>query len=80
MQYEILRDLFKNLQFKNNKYDMAKRKMLQELISKFKDKKKRFLFLKRLINVYKLPIPFALGLSYVYQYIKRLQYKGETNL
>lgn len=75
MQYVMLKEIIDEHEFSNDKFSEAKSKILYVSLNKFKDKSKKFLFYQRLINKYKLPLPIALGLSYLYQYIKRIQFK-----
>lgn len=75
MQYVMLKEIIVKHKFSIDKYSKAKSKILDVSLNKFKDKNKKFLFYQLLINKYKLPLPIALGLSYLYQYIKRIQFK-----
>jgi glycosyltransferase involved in cell wall biosynthesis len=71
MQHEMLKKIIKDMEFSDDKYDIIQKDIFKQEIIKFKDKSKKFIFYKILINKYKLPESLAFLISLVYQYYIR---------
>ena len=78
MQYEMLKEIIKSLEFSNDRFEIIRKDMLNQEIRKFRAKSKKFIIFKILMNKYKLPEPIAFVLSLIYQYFLILKYKKEV--